>query len=452
MIRVTRLFGGKQSGEEQIPRQMWVLVAAAFIIAIGYGFISPIIPQFLLSFGISMAAAGVVISVFAAARLVFAPGVGIVVDKLGSRWVYLSGLLIVAVTTGLIAVAQSYWQVVVLRALGGIGSTMFTVSAMSLIVQFSPPKIRGRCSSAYASGFLIGSILGPVLGSCLTPLGMRIPFLLYGLVVLLAAGVVAWFMPREHAVQVTSGQRLPAMRFGDAWRDPAYRLSLFSAFANGWTNFGARVAVLPLFAAATFERGAAAAGVALSVFALGNAVALQFSGKWADSRGRKPLIIAGLMINSVATGIFGLLQVFAFFLIASFVAGFGAGLFNPAQQAALADIVGLQRSGGKVLANFQMAQDFGAILSPILLGLLAESRGFAPVYLVCGLLTMFAAALWMFGRETLAPHDGEPIKCDLDRSARGSHAVHYASLRIPESAKSFCGTHSFWRFRGKILG
>ena len=76
----------------KIPHTIWVLVAAAFIIALGYGLIAPVLPQFAGSFGVSMAAAGAVVSVFAAARLLGAPGAGLLVDKLGSRPIYLTGL------------------------------------------------------------------------------------------------------------------------------------------------------------------------------------------------------------------------------------------------------------------------------------------------------------------------------------------------------------------------
>ncbi|MDO4927655.1 MAG: MFS transporter [Corynebacterium sp.] len=394
---------GNEQPAARIPHEIWVLVGAAFIIAVGYGLISPIIPQFLLTFGISMGMAGLVISVFAGARLVFAPGAGWAIDKLGSRRVYLTGLFLVATTTALIALAQEYWHIVVLRTLAGIGSTMFTVSAMTLIVQLSPRKIRGRCSSAYASGFLFGSILGPVLGGLLAPLGMRVPFAIYGVVVFVAALSVWWRMPRSVGMRNVQQVQIASFTFGEAIRDRAYRLSLFSAFANGWTNFGARVAILPLFAAAIFDNGATIAGVALSIFAAGNAVALQFAGKLADTIGRKPLIVSGLLLNGLATGVFGFSSQLWLFLVASVVAGFGAGLFNPAQQAVLGDVVGTQRSGGKVLANFQMAQDFGAILSPILLGFVAEAWGFAQAYLMCGVLTVVAGLFWLAGRETLQP-------------------------------------------------
>ena len=123
-----------QPAPPQIPRTIWVLASAAFIIALGYGFIAPVLPQFASSFNVSMAAAGAVVSVFALARLLGAPGAGALVDKLGSRPVYLTGLSIVAVATFFVAFAQAYWHIVTLRFIAGFGSTMFTLSAQALRV------------------------------------------------------------------------------------------------------------------------------------------------------------------------------------------------------------------------------------------------------------------------------------------------------------------------------
>lgn len=88
-------------------------------------------------------------------------------------------------------------------------------------------------------------------------------------------------------------------------------------------------------------------------------------------------------------------------ILLSVLAGAGAGVFNPAQQAVLADVIGSHRSGGRVLANFQMAQDGGAILGPVLVGLLIEAVGFEVGFLACGLIGVGAAVAWLFGRETL---------------------------------------------------
>lgn len=384
----------------KIPRTIWVLTAAAFIIALGYGFIAPILPQFTASFGVSMVAAGAVVSVFAAARLIGAPGAGILVDKVGSRPVYITGLLIVAVATFLVAFAQAYWHVFALRFIAGFGSTMFTLSAQALIVRVAPPMIRGRASAVYASAFLLGNIIGPVIGALLASLGFRIPFAVYGIGVG-AAAIMVWILTSTPRGRVVLPPKLPPMRLSEAISLPTYQSLLTSGFANGWANFGARVSVLPLFAASVFANGSAAAGLALTAFALGTAVTLQFSGRLADAIGRKPLIIAGLAATTVFTGSLGLATHVWSLLLLSVLAGVGGGLMNPAQQATLADLIGNERSGGKALSTFQMTMDAGQICAPIVVGMLAEVYGFGVAFASCGALTLASLIVWLLrGQET----------------------------------------------------
>ena len=119
------------------------------------------LPQFAQSFGVGATASSIVVSAFAFFRLVFAPVGGRLIARMGERPIYLAGLVIVAVSTGATAFAQTYWQLLVFRGVGGIGSVMFTVSAVALMVRLAPPTIRARVSSVYASAFLFGGILGP---------------------------------------------------------------------------------------------------------------------------------------------------------------------------------------------------------------------------------------------------------------------------------------------------
>lgn len=389
-----------------IPHEIWVLVSAAFLIALGYGLIAPIIPQFAESFGVPMAAAAAVVSVFSAARLVGAPGAGWLVDKLGSRKIYLSGLVIVAVTTALVAVAQEYWHMLALRFLAGLGSTMFTISAQALIVKVAPPQIRGRASSTYATAFLLGNIIGPIAGAGLSFLGMRWPFVIYGIGVGLAAFVVWARLPKSDR-DVDRAAR-PPMRLNEALAHPSYRSLLASMFSQGWVNMGVRVAILPLFAASVFTHGGAMAGLALAAFAAGNAVTLQFSGRLADEIGRKPMILSGLATTVVATATLGFATSFWPLIALSALAGVGGGLLVPSQQATLADIIGNDRSGGKALSVFQMCGDAGQVLGPIVIGALAQSHGFLVAFGACGAIAGGAFAVWaVMGQETHPKHATE---------------------------------------------
>lgn len=384
----------------RIPREIWVLIAAAFVIAIGFGLITPVLPSFARSFDVGVTASSIIVSAFAFFRLVFAPAGGRLIAKFGERPIYITGLLIVAISTGATAFAQSYWQVLLFRSLGGIGSTMFTVSAVALIVRLAPPTIRGRVSSAYGSAFLLGGIGGPVLGGLLGNLGLRIPFLVYAVALVIAAAIVAAMIRTEALRPAADEPQRAVFTVREALQDSAYRASMGSAVANGWANFGVRNAILPLFATVVILDEPWVAGAALAVFAAGNAVGLTFSGRLSDRIGRRPFIIGGLLVSGLATMITGWVGTLPLLILVSAVAGLGAGVLNPAQQASIADIVRHDRNGGPAIAAVQMSSDLGSIIGPIIAGVLVDEGSYGLAFAVTGLIGLLAVIPWLRARET----------------------------------------------------
>ncbi len=391
-------------GREPIPREIWVLISSAFVIAVGFGLITPVLPQFARSFGVGATAASIVVSIFAFFRLVFAPGGGRLISRFGERPVYLLGLIIVAMSTGATAFAGSYWQLLVFRGLGGIGSTMFTVSATALVVRLAPAQMRGRVASAYGSAFLLGGIGGPAIGGALSSFGLRAPFLVYAVALLAAAALVAVAIRPEALRPAPDAPVLAPLTVREAWGDSAYRAACVSGFAGGWANFGVRNAILPLLAVAVV--GAPwAAGAALATFAAGNAVGLNLTGRAADRRGRRPFVIGGLVVSGLTTAVTGWAGGLVVLLVLCAVAGFGSGAMHPAQQAVLADVVGRERGGGPALAAFQMTQDAGMIVGPVLAGLLVDNVGYEAAFAVTGVVALIAVLPWLRARETM-PHHG----------------------------------------------
>ena len=82
----------------RIPTGLKVLIAASFMIALGYGLVAPVLPSFARSFNVGVAATTIVVSALAAMRLVFAPGAGKLISRFGERPIYTCGMVIVAVT------------------------------------------------------------------------------------------------------------------------------------------------------------------------------------------------------------------------------------------------------------------------------------------------------------------------------------------------------------------
>lgn len=378
-----------------LPSEIWALIGAAFVIAIGFGLVSPVLPQFALSFGVGIAAASAIVSAFALMRLLFAPVSGRLVQALGERKIYLSGLLIVAVSTGASAFAQSYWQLMVLRSLGGVGSTMFTVSSLALVIRLSPPNERGRVSGLWSTSFLIGSLAGPLVGGALAGFGLRAPFLIYAIALLIASAVVYFNLRNSQLTAPEAASDTPAMTFRDGLAWSQYRAVLWSNFANGAAVFGVRMALVPLLVVEVLGEPAGMAGVALTVFAAGNAAVLFVSGRISDRLGRRPLLITGALVCAVGTTGLGIAPNFGWLLVTSFIAGLGSGMFTPAQQAALADIVGTRARGGPVLAGFQMSADLGTVLGPIAVGAIAQQWSYGAGLAATGTLLAIAALGWL---------------------------------------------------------
>ncbi len=388
-----------------LPREVWSLIVANAIIALGYGVVAPVLPQLARQFGVSISAATLVITAFAVMRLCAAPPTGFLVRRLGERRIYVSGVLIVALSTAACAFAHSYGQLLLFRALGGIGSTMFFVSALGLMIRISPHDARGRVAGMFSGAFLVGSVAGPVVGSLTAGLGLSAPFLIYGALLLFAAAVVLVSL-RDSPLAAPAEPDELTVTLRVALRHRAYRAALLSNFATGWSLFGLRFALVPLFVAEALGQSPGAAGLALAAFAVGNVSVVLYSGRLSDRIGRRPLLIAGLALAGISTAVLGLAGSVPVFFAGAVLAGAASGVYNSPQQAAVADIIGKAR-GGTAIATFQMMSDLGSIIGSFGVGLLAQWFSFEWAFALSGAILVLAAVGWVFAPET---RDASPVE------------------------------------------
>lgn len=377
-----------------------MLAAANFVVALGYGVVAPVLPQYARHFGVSIAAATFVITAFAIMRLAGAPPAGFLVQRLGERRVYIGGLIIVALSTGACALADTYWQLLLFRSLGGVGSAMFTVSSLGLMIRISPPDARGRVSGLFSSGFMIGSVGGPILGALTAGLGLSAPFLIYGAALLVAAAVVFVSLRNSAVIASSDGDDGPPVPFRTVFAHRAYKAALLSNFATGWASFGLRVALVPLFVVEVLGGSPGVAGLALTAFAVGNISVVIPSGYLSDRLGRRTLLIVGLTLAALSTGAVGFTTSLPVFLVAACIAGAATGIFVSPQQAAVADVVGSRARGGTAVATFQMMADVGSIGGSLLVGLIAQYLSFSWAFVISGAIMLLAALAWVFAPET----------------------------------------------------
>ena len=275
-----------------------MLVAGAFLVAIGFGLVAPVLPTYAASFGVSHAAVSLIISAFAFSRLIFAPVAGRLLGRLPERPIYLAGLLIVAASSVAIAYSPGYFGLLIARSLGGLGSTMFTISGPCAADPGDPagaarPGIRGvwfRISDRqHRRTTFRRSLVG---------WSVKAPFLIYAGILVVTAWPVQLLLRRIPPPVL--GEAAPAATLRETIRERPYQAVLASNFAVGWAVFGIRMALLPLFIVQALEASEAFAGYALTAFAIGNALVLTPAGRWVDIRGRKPAMMWGLALSAVS--------------------------------------------------------------------------------------------------------------------------------------------------------
>lgn len=406
---------------DDLPREVGVLAAVALAVAVGFGVVIPAIPLFAESFGVSDKAVGAVISAFALMRFVSALGGGRLVDRFGERVILATGIGIVAVSTGLAGLSQSYGQLLVLRGIGGIGSAMFTISATALLFRVVDSAHRGRATGLFQSGFLIGGLLGPAFGGLLTDASIRLPFFVYAVSLIVAGGIGAVFLksatarpvPATAGSDVAGGPDAPeaqhavaaseveeeSLSLGEAWQNAAYRAAVAVNFAVGFALFGLRFTLVPLYVTRILDERPVWIGIGLVCSSVAQAVFVLPASRVVDGRGRRPAMVFGALLAAGSLLAIGLVETLPVFLASMTVIGVGAAFISTAPGAVVGDV--MRGRGGRVVAVFQMASDAGQITGPLAAGVLTDSVGYGPAFTAGAAILVLAALLAARMPETL---------------------------------------------------
>lgn len=406
-----------------LPSEVSALVAVAFMVALGFGVVAPAITPFAVQFGVSKAAAGAVISAFAFARLATAPFVGRMVNAFGERRLLGTGIGIVAASSALAGLSQSYWQLLVLRGAGGFGSIMFSVSSASLLYRVTAPDMRGRAQSVYAGGFLLGSIAGPALG-VLAAISLRLPFFLYA-GTLSVAGYIGLRALRhspageDHSDEGartgargqpatgddrrdSGGHEEPArgvaagapLTLREALRNRSFVAALASTTSVQWSVVGIRASLVPLFVVGPLGLSREWTYVSFFIVSIVTGSLLTPSGRRADTHNRLPMLAVGLLLEATALVLLPSVPNVAGLLTAMVLLGSAGAVLSVVPGAIVGGVVGAR--GGTVVATYQMAGDAGSVAGPLVAGFLADRYGYSTSFYVAAAVVTIVPLTFVF--------------------------------------------------------
>jgi MFS family permease len=388
------------------PREVGVLVFASFFVAVGFGIISPTLPLFARSFGVSHAQVGAILAMFAFAR--FATGLisGKLVDHFGERLVYSFGIGFVSLTSFAAGLAQNYEQLLVFRAVGGFGSSMFSVAAGSILLRAVDDDHRARAQSLYNGSFLIGMMAGPVVGGALSGFSLRAPMIIYGFLLIIASLSGAFLLRNSAlAAKPTAKQERETITLRSALALKPYRIALFISFCTAWVLFGMSRSILPLFMVEEIKVSPSFMGLGFTITTIVNGALLLKAGKLSDINGRRYSAVIGTSFLTLFILAMSFTTQPWMFIAASVIVGFGGAFLSTTPSAIVGDV--LEGKGGQVIGLFQMSGDAGAMIAPVVLGAIADGYGFRPAFLASALLMLIAVAVSTKLPETRSSHLGQ---------------------------------------------
>jgi MFS family permease len=384
----------------------------------------PLIKQQL---GLTDVQLGIVGAAFMWMYALFGPLAGWLCDRLPRKTLVLGGLIAWSLVTALTALCHSYGQLVLCRALSGLGEAVYLPASMSLIGDYHGAATRSRAMSVHQSSVYVGSIAGGAISGLVGQFyGWRWSFILFGSCGLLFGLVVGKFlMEPARGRQDASTASLPATRgSGNLFHElkallasPIVRL-LILAFVGA--NFVAVVFLtwMPSFLYGKFHMSLSMAGLNGTLYLqLSSVVGVLCGGLLADYLARK---FAGGRMLTQALGLFlGIPFLFFTGWAASVPAvvlgmiGFGycKGLYDANIFASLYDVVAVRQRG--IAAGMLNSLGWlGGGFAPVAIALAANRYGMGPsisgtafVYCLSGLLMLLAARRTILARSK-SPADG----------------------------------------------
>jgi len=184
-------------------RALLTILSTVVLSAIGIGLTMPIIPQLMRDVGHTTELGwrfGAFTGLYALMQFIFSPILGVLSDRYGRRPVLLLSLDGAVVDYVFMAMAPSLSLLFIGRAISGItGASMAVTSAY--IADVTPEDQRSRRYGQLGACFGIGFIIGPLIGGVLGAYWVRAPFLAAAAMNALNFLLTLWLVRESHAAR-----------------------------------------------------------------------------------------------------------------------------------------------------------------------------------------------------------------------------------------------------------
>jgi predicted MFS family arabinose efflux permease len=387
---------------------IWMCVLIA-VNQLGFGSIVPVLALYARSFGVSQSAIGFAVAAYGLARFLVAIPIGQLADRAGRRTALALGGLVTVAGNVLCAYAPTYLALVGARFVAGAGAALVITTGAIVLADITRPANRGRTLAVYQGVFLFAVGVGPLPGGFLAEhYGLRAPFIAYAVMGAVVT-LIAWlYVPETRNLRRHEGDTVEARRpLGAQLRSLAGRLGFVLvsviSFVNAVARTGGLFTVIPILARDRLGLSAARIGAGLALASLAGLILIYPAGVFADRYGRKAIIVPATVIAGGALTFFLWAPSYGWFLVACAVWSVATGASGAAPAAYAVDVTPTGMNA-VAISTYRMLSDFGYVVGPIALGVLADAFG-AEVALTAA-AALLAGTGVIFARYAPEPHRG----------------------------------------------
>lgn len=344
--------------------------------------------------GVPYVALGFLMTLFYGASGIGQTVAGFLVDRFGAPRILAGGLGLVGAAIALAGLAPSYWVLMPIAVLAGLGNCVFHPADYSIINALVAPRRIGRAYSVHSISGNLGWVLSTlVIVALIGAWGWRVALVAAGVAGMAAGGLLA----TQRAVLMRDGRGPSPLPFGHEGfaRNAQLLLSppMLAAFGYfallatalvGVKTFGVTAMVAIYAVPLSLATGA------LTAYLLGNAAGILVGGVIADRTPRHDMVAVGgilaaaaFMLAMASGALIG-----ALLPVVLALSGFAMGITAPSRDMLVRSATPAGASG-KVYGFVYSGLDLGSSLAPLLLGwLLDRGEPRAMFVAVAGLLAI----------------------------------------------------------------
>jgi MFS family permease len=399
----------------QVRTALVVLTALNLVNYVDRSVLNAVQPLVQVEFHLTKTQLGYLTSAFLIFYSVAAPFVGPLADRYSRKLIIALGGIFWSGLTLLTAVTHTYTELLVRHTLVGIGEATFVTIAPTFVADLFAEHKRGRILGVFYLSIPVGSAAGYLLGGHLAPAyGWRFPFYIAAAPGFLLA-IAVLFLREPERGQFDSPKETPERGtiIGLA-RNPAFLTATLGMAAMTF-SLGGILVWIPQFLYSERHYSLEAANFIFGIIVVVDGILASLSGGWLGDyllrriRGSYYLVSALGMAFGIPFMIVGLFSAGRAMVPAIAVAAFFLLLNTSPLNAAVINSVGANIRATAIAVNIFIIHILGDILSPTMMGWVADRRSLQTAFILPVIAMGISAAILFYGMRFAPPLKiGEP--------------------------------------------